>query len=131
MPFVGNGLATIESECAARLLGAEKGPDVLEVGRGGVAVLEVGEEAEEEGGGAVEQDYFGAIVEVCVLRDGLVVALAHEFDHVREAEGAACGGVHHVEEGAVEGVVVWGVEEKVGARERGVGFEFLWGWDVS
>ena len=127
VPVIRDALAAAEDEGVAGFLGAEERADVQEVGRRDVAVCEVREEAEEEGGGAVEQDYLGAVVEVGVLGDGLLVALAHEFDHVGQVKVVACGDGHCVEEGAVEGEVIRSFEEVVGAGERGIGFEFLWG----
>ena len=124
MPIVEDDFAGARGKGAPALLDAEEARDEVERGRADVAG-EVWEEAEEEAGGAVEEDGLGAVVEVWVLGDGLLVALAHEGDHLRKAEGAADGLVHHVEEGGVEGEVVGLLEEEIAAGEGGVGFEFL------
>ena len=124
MPVVEDLFAFIEDECAAALFGAEETADEVQDGRARVAG-EVGEEPEEEAGGAVEEDDFGAEVEIGVLSNRLLVAHSHEVDHLGEAEVAAYGFVHHFEEGAVEGEVVGFLEEEVAAGEGGVGFEFL------
>lgn len=124
VPVVEDALAAGGNEGAAALLGAEEAADEVQGRRAGVAG-EVGEEAEEEAGGAVEEDDLGAVVKVWVLRDRLLVPHPHEVDHLGEVEVAPDGVVHHLEEGPVEGEVVGLLEEEVAAGEGGVGFEFL------
>ena len=126
VPVVEDLLAFVEDEGAAALLGAEEAADEVQDGGAGVAG-EVGEEAEEEAGGPVEEDDFGAEVEIGVCRERLVVSQSHICDYLRKAEVATDGFEHEFEEGSVEGEIVRLLEEEVAAREGGVGFEFLRG----
>ena len=126
MPVVEDDFAASGREAVAALLHAEEAGDEVEGRRTDVAG-EVWEEAEKEAGGAVQEDDLGAVIEIGVLGNGLLVTLAHEGDHVRKVEIATDGFVHHVEEGGVEGVVVGLLEEEIAAGQGGVGFEFLRG----
>ena len=105
VPVVEDNLAASGLEGGAALLHAEEAGDEVEGGRTDVA-SEVWEEAEKEAGGAVQEDDFGAVIEIRVLGNRLLVTLAHEGDHVRKVEVTADGFVHHLEEGGVEGEVV-------------------------
>lgn len=117
-------LRVVEGEFpVTEIRGAEE--EFLDRERGVAFDAEGGEELEEEAGGGVEEDGFGAEVEVWVVGSGLGVALGHVEGHVVEVEAAARGGGHHAEESGVEGEVVGLGEEEVGAGEGGVGFEFL------
>ena len=104
--------------------GAEEGGDGRE--GGGPRGAERGEELVQEGGRAVEEERFRAVVEVAVLGAGLGVALRAVERQPRAVEGGLAGCVHVAEQGAVEGVVV-AREEVVVAGEGGVAFEFLRG----
>ena len=128
VPVVEDLLAGEFAELAAgaALLDAEEAGDEVQRRRARVAG-EVGEEPEEEAGGAVQEDHLGAEVEVGVLRERLLVPLAHVLDHLGQAKGAADGRVHHSEEGGVEGEIVGLLEIEVAAGQGGVGFEFLRG----
>ena len=102
----------------------KEAPNRWQIGQAGGT--EGGEEFVEEGSGAVEEDGFGAEVEVSVGGEGVVVALGAVEGDVVDVEVALAGGLHGAEEGAVERVVVeGGAEEVVGAGEGGVALEFL------
>ena len=105
VPVVEDLLAFVEDESAAALLGAEEAAYEMQDGGAGVAG-EVGEQPEEEAGGAVEEDDFRAEVEIRVFRRRLLVSHSHEVDDLWKAEIAIDGFVHHFEESSVEGEVV-------------------------
>ena len=130
----GDVLRVVEGDVPVRVGvgGAVEGADVEEDGRRGGAVR--WEELVEEGGGAVEQDRFGAEEEVGVFgfgilvpvelvlgEDALVVVVA-VYD-VRFGASGVGERSQLLEVGGVEGVVV--AKEKVAAGERCVSFEFL------
>ena len=73
VPVVEDLLAFVEDEGAAALFGAEEAADEVQDGGAGVAG-EVGEEAEEEAGGPVEEDDLWAEVESGICRERLVVS---------------------------------------------------------
>ena len=123
-PIGGDGLFIIELPAAVGgFFGAEERGDGGQVGVAGGA--EGGEEFVEEGGGAVEENGFGAVVEVAVVGFGLLVALVAVQSEVVAVEVPVAGGGHVAEEGAVEAVVVAVGEEVVVSGEGGVGFECL------
>ena len=66
VPVVEDDLAASGDEGVAALLDAEEAGDEVEGGRADVAG-EVWEEAEKEAGGAVQEDDFGAVIEIWVL----------------------------------------------------------------
>ena len=114
VPVVEDLLAAVEDEGAAALFGAEEAADEMKDGRPGVA-REIGKQSEEEAGSTIEEDGFGAEVEIRVLRGRLLVSHSHEIDYLWKAEIAPDGFVHHLEEGPVEGEVVGLLEEEVAA----------------
>ena len=105
MPVVEDLLAAIEDEGVAALFRAEEAADEMQDGRAGVAG-EVGEQAEEEAGGAVEEDDFRAEIEIGVFRGRLLVSQSHVLDYLRKAEIATDGFVHEFEQGSVESEVI-------------------------
>lgn len=105
MPVVEDLLAASEDEACAALLHAEEAGDEVESGGPDVAG-KIREQAEEEAGSAVQQNDFRTVIEIFIFGNGLLVTLAHESDHLRKAEVAADGFVHHVEEGGVDGEVI-------------------------
>ena len=130
MPFIWEALATGELElrvCGTRvgLVRCEKWADDRQNGRCGVSVLEVGEQTEEETCRTVKEDGLGTEVEGRVGGFGVVIAHAHEFDHIGKIKITLYGFVHHGEQGGIEREVIWRVEVVVTAGQGGVGFEFL------
>lgn len=105
MPVVEDHLAASEGEARAALLHAEEASDEVESGGADVA-CEIRKQTEEEAGSTVQQNDFRTVIEVWIFGNGLLVALAHESDHLRKAEVAADSFVHHVEEGGVDGEVI-------------------------
>lgn len=124
VPVGGNALRDVGPATISIGDGAEEALHGGEVGGSGGA--EGREEFVEEGGGAVDEEAFGAEVEVSVVGEGLLVALRAVAGEVFAVEVPLAGVLHEAEEGGVELVVVAdGGEEVVVAGERGIAFEFL------
>ncbi len=123
VPAVGDPLGVGEREGAVGVpRGAEERADGRQVGR---VRGPRRHQLVEEGRGAEEQQRQRPEVEVAVFGQRLLVALVAVQGHLVAAEVRVGGGVHHAEEGAVEGVVVAVGQEVVVAREGRVGFEFV------
>lgn len=124
VPVGGNALRDVAPATLSIGGGAEEALHGGEVGGSGGA--EGREEFVEEGGGAVEEEAFGAEVEVSIVGEGLLPALRAVAGEVFAIEVPLAGVLHEAEEGGVELVVVTdGGEEEVVAGERDIAFEFL------